>query len=169
MSSTLVKEAGIIASKETGRKVKTFNTLGSNKKEFYSDAKTWGALQEDLKACDIAFEGMKVVVGASQVTLEFPEAELPGGDFMLFLLPQKVKSGNCREVTPEAKAVATNTADGSFRSAVSSAISIIETQLGVLKASLAEVGTPAPVTEDPELAELAAQAAKLANQMKNIR
>ena len=47
----------------------------------------------DLTRANVRFEGMKVMTNPGQVTLESPQAELPEGEFQLFIMPQKVKSG----------------------------------------------------------------------------
>lgn len=73
--------------------VTVYNTVGQNKKEVRSSATTWGELQDDLNAAGVSHRGMSVVVGETQNTLESSQAVLPEGDFTLFLMPQKVKSG----------------------------------------------------------------------------
>ena len=75
------------------RKVITYSTLGDNMKEVYSSATTWGELQGDLTRAGVRFDGMKVMTNPGQVTLESLQAELPEGEFQLFIMPQKVKSG----------------------------------------------------------------------------
>lgn len=75
------------------RKVSIFSTLGNNEKHIMTNATIWGDLQVEIASHGIGSNGMKVVVGESQVTLESNQAELPAGDFTLFFMPQKVKSG----------------------------------------------------------------------------
>jgi hypothetical protein len=75
------------------RKVITYSTLGDNMKEVNSAATTWGELQVDLSRAGVRFEGLRAMTNPGQVTLESLQAELPQGEFQLFLMPQKVKSG----------------------------------------------------------------------------
>lgn len=76
------------------RKVIIYNTIGDNAKEIMTTAGTWGTLQNDMTRNGIHFDGMKAVVGETQNTLESSEAALPEGEFSLFLMAGKVKSGN---------------------------------------------------------------------------
>ena len=56
-----------------------------------SDARTFGELKKELS--DVKFSGMRVVERSSKNTLQMDDAILPAGDFVLFLVPEKVKSG----------------------------------------------------------------------------
>ena len=56
-----------------------------------SSAMTFGQLKKEMK--QIKWSGMRVVERASKSTLQLDEATLPQGDFLLFLVPEKVKSG----------------------------------------------------------------------------
>lgn len=56
-----------------------------------SNARTYGELQSELK--DVKFSGMRVVERSTKMTLQHDDAILPAGDFVLFLVPEKVKSG----------------------------------------------------------------------------
>lgn len=75
------------------RKIVTYNTLGENMVEVYSSAMVWGELQPDLTRAGVRYEGLRAMTNPGQVTLESLQAELPEGEFQLFLMPQKVKSG----------------------------------------------------------------------------
>lgn len=75
------------------RMVTTFNNINSARKVVESAASTWEELQRDLSTAGVAYSGMKVIIGESQLTLESSQAQLPEGDFMLFMVPEKVKSG----------------------------------------------------------------------------
>ncbi len=75
------------------RKVGIFTTVGENYKEFYTSARTWGALTEELSSNNITWKGMKAVNGEDQHTYDSSEAVLPEGDFTIFLMADKVKSG----------------------------------------------------------------------------
>ena len=76
------------------RTVIVYSTGGSTDGHSIStSAVTWGDLKRDLALNSINFEGMKSIIGETKVTLESPEAQLPEGDFRLFLMPRRTKSG----------------------------------------------------------------------------
>lgn len=75
------------------RKIITYSTLGENMKEINSSATTWGELQVDFARAGVSYEGMSAIEGESQVSFESSQARLPEGDFSVFLVPKKVKSG----------------------------------------------------------------------------
>ena len=56
-----------------------------------SDARTFGELKNQLK--DVKWDGMRVVERSTKNTLQMDDAVLPATDFVLFLVPEKVKSG----------------------------------------------------------------------------
>lgn len=56
-----------------------------------SNARTFGELKGELN--DIKFDGMRVVERSTKNTLQMDDAVLPATDFVLFLVPEKVKSG----------------------------------------------------------------------------
>jgi hypothetical protein len=56
-----------------------------------SNARTFGELKGELY--DIKFDGMRVVERSTKNTLQMDDAVLPATDFVLFLVPEKVKSG----------------------------------------------------------------------------
>ena len=56
-----------------------------------SEARTFGELKKEMR--QIKWSGMRVVERASKSTLQMDDAVLPQGDFLLFLVPEKVKSG----------------------------------------------------------------------------
>lgn len=56
-----------------------------------SSARTFGELKKEMKS--VKWDGMRVVVRESKNTLQDEAALLPAGDFVLFLVPEKVKSG----------------------------------------------------------------------------
>lgn len=56
-----------------------------------SDARTFGELKKQLK--DVMWDGMRVVERTTKNTLQMDDAVLPATDFVLFLVPEKVKSG----------------------------------------------------------------------------
>jgi hypothetical protein len=75
------------------RTITIYNTVGQNKQTHESSANNWGELQGELKEKGINTNGMKVVIGETQNSLESPQGVLMNGDFTLFMMPQKVKSG----------------------------------------------------------------------------
>ena len=56
-----------------------------------SAASTFGQLKKELK--QIKWSGMRVVERATKATFQMDDTVLPQGDFVLFLVPEKVKSG----------------------------------------------------------------------------
>lgn len=56
-----------------------------------SEARTFGELKAELS--DINFDGMRVVERITKNTLQMDDAILPATDFVLFVVPEKVKSG----------------------------------------------------------------------------
>jgi len=76
------------------RKIDIFNTQSDPPtREFQSSAKTWGQLKDELSAHGINTNGMTSIVGETDTTLDLSSAALPEGEFTLFLMPSKVKSG----------------------------------------------------------------------------
>lgn len=73
-------------------KVTIFSTGGTNK-TIEVNSTTWGDLQKELSNNGVSTSGMKAVHGQTRVTLEHKDAIIPDGDFNLFLLPVKTKSG----------------------------------------------------------------------------
>jgi hypothetical protein len=59
--------------------------------EHMTGARTFGELKKELP--DVKFSKMRVVERSTKNTLDMDEAVLPGSDFILFLVPEKVKSG----------------------------------------------------------------------------
>jgi hypothetical protein len=58
---------------------------------FESEARTFGELKKELT--NVKWDGMRVVERATKNTLSLDEAILPATDFILFLVPEKVKAG----------------------------------------------------------------------------
>ena len=56
-----------------------------------SDARTFGELKRATP--NVKWDGMRVVERATKNTLQVDDAVLPATDFVLFLVPEKVKSG----------------------------------------------------------------------------
>lgn len=76
------------------RKVTVLSTKTNEQKEITTDVTTWGQLKPVLSANGFDPSGLKAMLQATKVTLENDSAVLPDGDFVLFLTPGKVKSGN---------------------------------------------------------------------------
>lgn len=66
---------------------------GSTKKIQVESARTWADLKNNLNENSISYDNMKAIVGVSNVSLDLDDAVIPQEDFVLFLLPVKVKSG----------------------------------------------------------------------------
>jgi len=73
------------------RKVVLKMTTQKDLIEHQSEARTFGELKKELK--QVKWSGMRVVERASKATLQMDDAILPQGEFLLFLVPEKVKSG----------------------------------------------------------------------------
>lgn len=76
------------------RLVKVFATGNDNIIEITTSATTWGQLQAELRSTkNLDVSNMNAKVRSSKVTLEHKDAELPTGEFTIFVTPAKVKSG----------------------------------------------------------------------------
>ena len=74
------------------RKITVISTTRTTPKELYSEATTWGQLQESLSEFgNVA--SMRAVVKETKNDLTSSQAELPSGDFTLFLTPKTIKAG----------------------------------------------------------------------------
>jgi hypothetical protein len=59
--------------------------------EHQSNASTFGELKKEMR--QVKWSGMRVVERSTKTTLQMDDAVLPQGEFVLFLVPEKVKSG----------------------------------------------------------------------------
>lgn len=73
------------------RKVSIKTTTQKDMVHFESDARTFGELKKDLP--EVKWSNMRVVERSTKNTLDMDEAILPATDIILFLVPEKVKSG----------------------------------------------------------------------------
>jgi hypothetical protein len=73
------------------RKVTLKLTTQKDLIETESSARTFGELQKEMT--NVEWSGMRVVVRSTKNTLQDDNALLPAEDFVLFLVPEKVKSG----------------------------------------------------------------------------
>lgn len=71
------------------RTVKVLTTSGIVE-ELRTSSNTWGQLKQELTT---SLENRKVLVGSTKAELSVDEAVLPAGDFRLYLVESKVKSG----------------------------------------------------------------------------
>lgn len=78
------------------RKIKIYSTSGISG-TIDTNVTTLGELKPLLNDREINYSGMKMLVGETRNELSQDEAVLPSGDFKLYLMPQKTKSGNDNE------------------------------------------------------------------------
>jgi len=74
------------------RKVKIYSTVGTSG-TIDTNVRTLGELKPLLRQQGINYDGMKMLVGETRNELGVDEAVLPEGDFKLYLMPEKTKSG----------------------------------------------------------------------------
>jgi hypothetical protein len=76
------------------RKIRVVSTAGAKNKVINFSGSKWKELKEALYNEGYKdLDSMKCVESINRHTLEHPEADVPQGDFNLFLMPQKSKSG----------------------------------------------------------------------------
>ena len=74
------------------RKIKIFTTAGMPG-TIETNVTTLGALKPLLTQREINYNGMTILVGDTKNELSIDEATLPEGDFKIYLMPAKTKSG----------------------------------------------------------------------------
>ena len=74
------------------RKIKIYTTAGIPG-TIETNVSTLGELKPLLRQREINYNGMKMLVGETKNELSVDEATLPTGDFKLYLMPAKTKSG----------------------------------------------------------------------------
>ena len=74
------------------RKIKIYTTAGMPG-TIETNVSTLGELKPLLRQREINYDGMKMLVGETRNELSLDEAILPEGDFKLYLMPAKTKSG----------------------------------------------------------------------------
>lgn len=74
------------------RTVKVYSTVGASG-AIETNVTTLGELKPLLAQKGIDYSGMKMLVGETRNELSVDEATLPEGDFKLYLMPKKTKSG----------------------------------------------------------------------------
>lgn len=75
------------------RKITVYTTGSGVGKVIETDTVNWGQLKTELGKNGVSYNNMKAVVGKTKTNLEHPEAALPDEDFILFLFPEKTRSG----------------------------------------------------------------------------
>lgn len=75
------------------RTITVYSSSGRDGHSIITDVTTWGSLKEELSAQNVQHDKMKAVIGETKNTLESSNSVLPDGDFTLFLMPKKTKSG----------------------------------------------------------------------------
>ena len=74
------------------RKIKIYTTNGMPG-TIETNVSTLGELKPLLRQREVNYDGMKLLVGETENELSQDEAILPEGDFKLYLMPAKTKSG----------------------------------------------------------------------------
>ena len=74
------------------RKIKIYTTNGMPG-TIETNVSTLGELKPILRQREVNYDGMKLLVGETKNELSQDEAVLPEGDFKLYLMPAKTKSG----------------------------------------------------------------------------
>ena len=78
----------------TNQRTITVNSSnGQPQQQIITIARTWGEFQVELREKNITFAGMKAIIGETRNELSSNQAILPDGNFNVFLLPKKTKSG----------------------------------------------------------------------------
>ena len=79
------------------REIKVYSTSGLSG-ALSTNVSTLGELRPLLMERDINTSGMKMLIGSTKLELSEDSARLPEGDFKIYLMPQKTKSGNAHRV-----------------------------------------------------------------------
>lgn len=74
------------------RTIKIYSTVGTSG-AVETAVTTLGELKPLLAAKGITYSGMKLLIGETRNELSMDESVLPEGDFKLYLMPEKTKSG----------------------------------------------------------------------------
>jgi len=83
------------------RKIKVFNQEIGRPKTITTCASTWGELKQELHSHISGIDSMVGVIRGEDTTLSLPTAKLPAGEFIIYLFPEKTKSGRCHEHNTE--------------------------------------------------------------------
>ena len=129
------------------RKIKIYTTAGIPG-TIETNVSTLGELKPLLRQREINYDGMKMLVGETKNELSVDEATLPTGDFKLYLMPAKTKSGVDLDEMEEAIERIENKVDR-----ILSKLDSINTSL-VVSTSASEVADPISLEDQREIEEL---------------
>ena len=129
------------------RKIKIYTTAGIPG-TIETNVSTLGELKPLLRQREINYDGMKMLVGETKNELSVDEATLPTGDFKLYLMPAKTKSGVDLDEMEEAIERIENKVDR-----ILSKLDSINTPL-VASTSASKVADPISLEDQREIEEL---------------
>lgn len=129
------------------RKIKIYTTAGIPG-TIETNVSTLGELKPLLRQREINYDGMKMLVGETKNELSVDEATLPTGDFKLYLMPAKTKSGVDLDEMEEAIERIENKVDR-----ILSKLDSINTSL-VVSTSASNVADPISLEDQREIEEL---------------
>ena len=130
------------------RKIKIYTTAGIPG-TIETNVSTLGELKPLLRQREINYDGMKMLVGETKNELSVDEATLPTGDFKLYLMPAKTKSGVDLDEMEEAIERIENKVDR-----ILSKLDSINTSLVVYTTSASKVADPISLEDQREIEEL---------------
>lgn len=129
------------------RKIKIYTTAGIPG-TIETNVSTLGELKPLLRQREINYDGMKMLVGETKNELSVDEATLPTGDFKLYLMPAKTKSGVDLDEMEEAIVRIENKVDR-----ILSKLDSINTS-SVVSTSASKVADPISFEDQREIEEL---------------
>ena len=129
------------------RKIKIYTTAGIPG-TIETNVSTLGELKPLLRQREINYDGMKMLVGETKNELSVDEATLPTGDFKLYLMPAKTKSGVDLDEIEEAIERIENKVDR-----ILSKLDSINTS-SVVSTSASKVADPISLEDQREIEEL---------------
>ena len=129
------------------RKIKIYTTAGIPG-TIETNVSTLRELKPLLRQREINYDGMKMLVGETKNELSVDEATLPTGDFKLYLMPAKTKSGVDLDEMEEAIERIENKVDR-----ILSKLDSINTS-SVVSTSASKVADPISLEDQREIEEL---------------
>ena len=130
------------------RKIKIYTTAGIPG-TIETNVSTLGELKPLLRQREVNYDDMKLLVGETKNELSVDEATLPTGDFKLYLMPAKTKSGVDLDEMEEAIERIENKVDR-----ILSKLDSINTSLVVSTTSASKVVDPISLEDQREIEEL---------------
>ena len=130
------------------RKIKIYTTAGIPG-TIETNVSTLGELKPLLRQREINYDDMKMLVGETKNELSVDEATLPTGDFKLYLMPAKTKSGVDLDEMEEAIERIENKVDR-----ILSKLDSINTSLVVSTTSASKEVDPISLEDQREIEEL---------------